>query len=433
MSKVAAAGGTVFRSLRIRNYRLYFVGQIVSLTGTWMQTVALGWLVYQITGSPTQIGTVTAVQFVPVLFGSMYGGLLADRFDKRRLLLCTQVAFTVQASALAILALTGTATLPALYVISLVLGAITTIDNPVRQAFVTEMVGREELTNADGLNSAIFNSARIVGPAIAGILIELIGTTACFVINAVSFFAVIAGLLAMRPDELFRSPTTPRAKGQLKDGLRYAWHEPTLRLTLSMLAVIGTMAMNFLVVLPVLAKEVFHGNAGTYGFMTAVMGVGSLGGSLIAASRRTVSRRLLAVAATAFGITMLLDAVAMNLGVELVFLAFTGMATITFMSTANATVQLTSRPEMRGRVMSIYMLLFLGSTPIGSLIMGWISGHAGPRWSLAVGGISCLIAATFAIGMGVRRTRHELAAVETGVPTALQREPVAVGSKDEVG
>jgi len=249
----------------------------------------------------------------------------------------------------------------------------------------------------------------------------------------VSFFAVIAALLAMRPDELFRAPTAPRRKGQLKEGLRYAWNEPTLRLTLSMLAVIGTMAMNFLVVLPVLAKEVFHGNAGTYGFMTAVMGVGSLGGSLIAASRRTVNRRLLAGAATAFGVTMLLDAVAMNLGVELVFLAFTGMATITFMSTANATVQLTSRPEMRGRVMSIYMLLFLGSTPIGSLIMGWISANFGPRWSLAVGGISCLIAATFAIGMGVRRTRHELAAVETGIQTALQREPVAVGSKDEVG
>src|SRR3954447_1571845 len=229
-----AAGATIFRSLHIRNYRLYFIGQIVSLTGTWMQTVALGWLVYDITGSPTQIGTVTAVQFVPVLFGSMYGGLLADRFDKRKLMLCTQVAFTVQATALAALAVTHTATLPALYVISFVLGAITTVDNPVRQAFVTEMVGRDELTNAVGLNSATFNSARIVGPAIAGMLIEGVGTTVCFVINAVSFAAVIAGLLAMRPDELFRSPPTPRAKGQLREGLRYAWHEPTLRLTLSM-------------------------------------------------------------------------------------------------------------------------------------------------------------------------------------------------------
>jgi MFS family permease len=420
---VRAAGATIFRSLRIRNYRLYFLGQIVSLTGTWMQTVALGWLVYEITGSPTQIGTVTAVQFIPVLLGSIHGGLLADRFDKRKLMICTQVAFTVQSAALTVLALTGTATLPWLYVISFVLGAITTVDNPARQAFVSEMVGRDELTNAVGLNSAIFNSARIIGPAIAGVLITLIGTTACFLINTLSFFAVIAALVAMRPDELFRSPPPARAKGQLKAGLLYAWRQPTIRLTLSMMAVIGTLAMNFLVVMPVLAKQVFHGNAGTYGFMTAVMGVGSLGGSLLAASRRNVSVRLLVVGATGFGVTMLLAAIAPTLALELVALAGTGIATMTFLATANATVQLTSVPEMRGRVMSIYMLLFLGTTPIGSPIMGWISARFGARWSLVVGGVSCFVAASFAVvSLLSHRARAEPPAVGFGNRHPLQRE-----------
>ena len=401
-----------FRSLSIRNYRLFFMGQLVSLVGSWMQTVAIGWLVLTITNSATQVGLITAVQFVPTLLGSMHGGLLADRIDKRRILLWTQTALAVQAAALAVLALTGHASLPVLYALAIVQGCIITIDNPTRQAFVSEMVGPDELTNAVGLNSAMFNTARIVGPALGGVLITAVGTSTCFVINAVSFLAVIAGLLAMRPAELHRPEPAERAKGQLREGLRYAWQEPTLRMVFLMIAVMGTLAMNFMVVLPVVAKQVFHGHADTYGYMSAAMGLGSLIGALVAAARAKPSVRLLASASVAFGVTMLLDAVAGSLALEMVALFLTGITSITFMASANATLQLTSRPEMRGRVMAIYMLLFLGSTPIGGPLIGWIGQQWSARWSLAVGGISCLVAALFAVPVLARGWR------------ARQRQPV---------
>ena len=416
MTRFSAAMSTTFRSLRVRNFRVFFVGQLISLIGTWMQLVALGWLVYTITGSATQIGAITAAQFVPTLLGSIHGGLLADRFDKRRILIGTQIAFTIQATVLAVLAMSGLATLPALYVLALVQGIITTIDNPARQVFATEMVGHEELTNAVGLNSAMFNTARVLGPAIGGVLIEVVGTTTCFVLNAVSFLAVIAGLLAMRPEELFRTEPAKRAKGQLREGMRYAWDEPLLRRVLVMMAIIGTLAMNFQVVLPVVAKAVFHGNAGTYGFLSAIMGIGSLVGALLAASRKRVSVRLLAVAAVCFGISMALDAVAVTLGMEMVALALTGAAQITFMAIANVTIQLTSRADMRGRVMSIYMLLFLGSTPIGGPIMGWVCAHWGARWSLAIGAIACVVGAATILPLIVagRRVRLQPGLLATG-------------------
>jgi MFS family permease len=386
-----------FRALHNRNYRFFFIGQLVSLVGTWMQTTALGWLVYEITHSPAQIGLITAVQFVPVLIGSVHGGLLADRFDKRKILIGTQTLFTIQALVLTVVALAHVATLPVLYALAIVQGAITTVDNPTRQAFVPEMVGQEELTNAIGLNSAMFNMARVLGPAVGGILIDAVGTTTCFALNTVSFLAVIGGLFAMRPADFFGVTRVGREKGAVRSGLRYAWEDPTLRLVLGMILVIGTFAMNFQVVLPVVAKAVFHGNAGTYGFLSAVMGVGSLGGALVAASRARPTLRLLAVSASAFGVAMLFDAVAPSLGLEMAALALTGVTSITFMATANATLQLTSRPEMRGRVMAIYMLFFLGSTPIGGPIVGWIGGEWSARWSLAVGGISCLVAAAWTV------------------------------------
>ena len=397
MTRVRATAGSTFRALHNRNYRLFFFGQMASLIGTWMQTVALGWLVYEMTKSPTQIGLITAVQFVPTLLGSIHGGLIADRFDKRSILVGTQVAFAVQAGVLTGLAVAHATSLGVLYALAIVQGCISTIDNPTRQAFVAEMVGMDELTNAVGLNSAMFNMARILGPAIGGVLIDWVGTTTCFAINTVSFVAVIGGLLAMRPTELYAVPRASRDKGALRAGLRYAWEEPTLRLVLGMILVIGTLAMNFQVVLPVVAKAVFHGTAGTYGFLSAVMGLGSLGGALVAASRARPTPRLLAASAAAFGVAMLLDAVAPTLGFELAALALTGATSITFMATANATLQLTSRPEMRGRVMAIYMLFFLGSTPIGGPIVGWIGQEWSARWSLAVGGVACLVAALWTV------------------------------------
>jgi len=424
------AAGATFRSLHIRNYRLFFFGQMVSLVGSWMQTVAIGWLVYTITGSPTQIGVVIAVQFIPTLFGSIPGGLIADRFDKRKVLIGTQTALALQAAVLTAVAISGAATLPVLYVLAFVQGSITTLDNPTRQSFVTEMVGRDELANAVGLNSAMFNTARILGPALGGLLIQLVGTTTCFALNAVSFLAVIGGLVAMRPSELYRGAPAPRAKGQLRAGLRYAWDEPTIRMVLAMIAVIGTLAMNFQVILPVMAKQVFQGNAGTYGLLSATIGIGSLLGALVAASRARPTVRLLTGSSLAFGVAMLLDAVAPSLGVELAALALTGAASITFMSTANATLQLASRAEMRGRVMAIYMLLFLGSTPIGGPLAGWIGERWSARWSLAVGGVACAVAAAGALPV-LRRERDRPAGVVRVAPgddaeTEGVGEPAAV-------
>jgi MFS family permease len=397
LTRIRSTAATTFKALHNRNYRLFFFGQMVSLIGTWMQTVALGWLVYVITKSPTQIGLITAVQFVPTLLGSIHGGLIADRFDKRKILIGTQAALAVQAGALTAVAIAHVATLPVLYALAIIQGAITTLDNPTRQAFVSEMVGRDELTNAVGLNSAMFNVARVLGPAIGGVLIDAVGTTTCFALNTVSFVAVIGGLVAMRPAEFFRGAPLRRERGALRAGLRYAWEEPTLRLVLGMILVIGTLAMNFQVVLPVVAKAVFHGTAGTYGFLSAVMGIGSLLGALVAASRAQPTLRLLALSAAFFGIAMLADAVAPTLPLEMVALGLTGATSITFMATANATLQLTSRPEMRGRVMAIYMLFFLGSTPIGGPVVGWIGEHWSARWSLAIGGVSCLVAALWTI------------------------------------
>jgi MFS family permease len=407
MTRVRAAASGTFRSLHNRNYRLFFGGQLVSLVGTWMQTVALAWLVLKITHSPAQVGLIVAVQFVPTLLFGIHGGLVADRFDKRRVLLTTQALFLVQAVALSAVAVAGVATLPVLYGLALVLGAITAVDNPARQAFVAEMVPSEDVPNAVGLNSAMFNTARIVGPAIGGILIVLVGTTTCFMVNAVSFVAVIAVLVAMRPAEFFRGVPVPRQKGALREGLRYTWEEPSLRLVMLMVALIGTLAMNFSVLLPVLAKQVFDGSAATFGMLSAVIGVGSLFGALAVASRGTPTVRVLSGAAAVFGVAMLLDAVAPTLGFEVPFLVLTGAASVAFFATANAMLQLKSRPELRGRVLAIYLFLFLGSTPIGGPVVGWISGQWSARWGLAVGGVACLVAAVLAVP-GVREARVHL-------------------------
>jgi MFS family permease len=421
VTRVRAAASGTFRALHNRNYRLFFVGQLISTVGTWMQTVALAWLVLKITNSPAQVGFIVAVQFVPTFIGGMHGGLIADRFDKRKILLVTQVLFTVQAIALSAFALAHAATLPVLYALAFAQGVITTIDNPARQAFVAEMVPAEEVPNAVGLNSAMFNTARILGPAIGGLLIDLVGTTTCFMINAVSFVAVIAGLAAMRPQEFFRGAPAPRQKGALREGLRYTWNDPTLRLVMIMVALIGTLAMNFSVVLPVLTKQVFHGTAGTFGVLSAVLGVGSLVGALAVASRRAPTMRLLTVAAAGFGVAMVFDAIAPAIGLEVPALILTGTFSVAFFATANATLQLTSRPELRGRVLAIYVFLFLGSTPIGGPIVGWISGAWSARWGLAVGAIACLAAALAA--PAVRDLRLPKRAPEARREPALASQP----------
>jgi MFS family permease len=412
--------GNTFGSLRIPNYRLYFFGQVVSVSGSWMQRVAQSWLVLHLTGSGLALGIVAALQFLPVLVLGAWGGLFADRTDKRRLLMLTQALMGGLALVLGTVTLTGHVQLWMVYVLAFALGLVTCVDNPSRQSFVMEMVGREQVTNAVSLNSAVFTSARIVGPAIAGVLITLVGTGWCFIVNAASFAAVVLALLAMDVSRLQRAQAAPRSRGQIMEGLRFVWSRPDLRLPLLLLSVVGTLALNFTVILPLLAKDTFHGNAGTYGLLFSVLGLGSLTGALFTAGRREPSPKLMLGSLLVFGVLMLACAAAPTLPIELVTLVAMGVAALTFQTTSNAMVQLRSEPALRGRVMAIYSVLFLGTTPIGAPFVGWIAQQFGPRAGFALGGASMLVAGLIAVWI-VRR-RH----IFTPVPRAVG-EPVAAG------
>jgi MFS family permease len=400
---VRATAARTFRSLGVRNYRLFFFGQLVSVTGTWMQTVAQSWLVLNLTGSGVDLGLTVALQFLPMLLFGMWGGLLADRLDKRRLLVATQAAGGILAVALWALVATGTVELWMVYVFAFLLGVVTMVDMPTRQAFVVEMVGPDEVPNAVGLNSAMFNTGRILGPAAAGLVIAWFGVAPAFLANGLSYIAVIAGLLAMRSEELFKGVRPARRPGEVRAGLRYVWHEPTLRSTLFLVAVLGTFGFNFVVVLPLLARYTFHGGAGLYSVFTSVMSVGSLAGALVAASRAGPSRALLLGAGTAFGVLMLATAAAPDDLTASLLLVGVGLAVMLFLATANTTLQLSSDPAMRGRVMALYGLLFLGSTPVGGPLLGWISQRWGPRAGLALGGAFTLVAAAGVSGVRARR------------------------------
>ena len=408
--------GRTFQSLRIRNYRLFFIGQFVSVTGTWMQTVAQGWLVLRLSGSSgVALGTVVALQFLPMLVLGPWGGVVADRFDKRRTLVGAQAWMALAAATLAVLDLTGVVQLWHVYLLSSLTGLGNVVDVPTRQAFVTELVGSDDLPNAVGLNSAMFNGARVFGPAMAGPLIALFSTGVCFAVNAFSFVAVIGALCCLRTDDLFRSQLgVGRAKGQVLAGIRYVRSEPVLRTTLILVAIVGTFAMNFQVLLPLMAKRVFGGDAGTYGLITAFMGGGAMVGALVTASSGKPSQRRLIGASLAFGVTMLVGSVAPTLLTETAVLVLVGAASITFLATANTTVQLASAPEMRGRVMALYALVFLGSTPFGGPVMGWLAQHAGTRFAMGVGASSCFVAA----GLGAWLLRRvQVAALSDGPST----------------
>ncbi|MDQ1396897.1 MAG: hypothetical protein QOG64_2156, partial [Acidimicrobiaceae bacterium] len=371
MTRLKLSTSRTFSSLTVRNYRLYFKGQFVSMTGTWMQSLAQGWLVLRLThNNASALGLVVALQFLPMLFMGAWGGVLADRFDKRRILILTQTFMAVIAAGLAAVTIGGVVTLWMVYLASLLTGFATAFDNPARQAFVSEMVGPEALPNAVGLNSAMFNAARIFGPALGGLLISVVDIGPCFAYNALSYSAMIVALAMMRPDELLRSTPLVRKKGQIKDGFRYAWRTPELRTPLIVIAVVGTLALNFTVVLPVYAKVTFHGGAGTFGVLTSLMGLGSMVGALFTANRKPTPL-LVAGSCVAFGALMTLAAVAPILAVAGAVLLVMGIASMTFMAVTNTTLQLASDPNMRGRVMALYGILFLGSTPIGGPVVGW--------------------------------------------------------------
>lgn len=407
----------MFRSLRTRNYRLWFFGQTVSQSGTWMQSVAQGWLVVKLTGNAFDLGITAALQFAPVLLFGAFGGLVADRFDKRKVLLVTQTAFTVQATVLWALVASGSVRLWMVWTLASVYGFINVIDNPSRQSFAVEMVGSDALANAVGLNSVIVNSSRIVGPALAGILIATAGMSWAFLVNAISFAAVIGALYAMRPSELHRRPPVARAKGQIRAGWRYAWRAWELRVPLLMMAVIGTLAYNFSVVLPLYAHDVFQRGGGTYGALTTAMGIGALAGALAIASRRRPSYQLLVGVTLAFGVLILAVAAAPTLPLTLLLLVPMGAASVMFIATANSLLQLNSSGAMRGRVMALWAMVFLGSTPIGAPLIGFLAGRYGARFALGLGGVATLLSAIWA-GFALRRIRDTRAAtVGDGVAT----------------
>jgi MFS family permease len=396
VSLAEAVTRRMFRSLRVRNYRLFFFGQLVSLTGTWMQQVGQDWLVLRLTDRALPLGITLALQFAPMLVLGAWAGVVADRLDKRRLLLATQAAMASLALVLGVLTATGAIRLWMVYVLALLLGCATAFDMPTRQAFVSEMVGPDRVTNAIGLNSAVFNSARVVGPAVAGVLIAAVGIAPAFLINAASYLAVIAGLLAMDPARLHRLPPVDRAEGQVRAGLRYVWANPVLRSTIALVAVVGALGLNYRVALPLLARFTFGGDASAYGALASIMAAGAVVGSLAAARRGRPSRTLLLGSVAVFGALSFAAAAAPTLLAEAVVLAPLGVASMTFLATANSTLQLASSSEMRGRVMALYGLVFLGSTPLGGLLGGWMAGQFGPRSILLLSGVSSLAAAGLA-------------------------------------
>jgi len=427
MNLIKALTSRTFSSLNIRNYRLYFFSQIVSMSGTWMQLVAQGWLVLKLTDSGVALGTNAALQFLPLLLFGAWGGVVADRLDKRRGLIFTQAVAALLAIVLGVLTLTGVVQLWMVYLLSFLLGLVTVVDMPTRQAFVVEMVGPKDLSNAIGLNGAIFTSARVVGPAIAGLLIKVAGIAPAFIINGASYLAVIAALVAMRPDELIRKAPVAKARGQLREGLRYVWRTHDLKFTLLMMALVGTFAFNFQVLLPVLAKHDFGGDAGTYGLMGSVLGVGAVIGALFAAARNRPTRRLILGSSLATGAFLVAAAASPNLPTVLVSLGFVGAASIIFIATANATLQLNCSDAMRGRVMALYTVVFLGSTPIGGPLIGWIAERFGARTGLLVGGAAAFAAVALGAGMRLRARRRtiDLSFEETGPISTLQGERVS--------
>jgi len=404
MTRVRRAGRTTFAALSIPNYRRYYAGQSISLAGTWMQMTAQSWLVYTLSHSATVLGVIVAVQTLPVLLLGPYGGVVADRVDKRKLTIALQSAMGVQALILGLLTVTGAVQVWEIGVLAAMLGINNAFENPARQSFMMELVGPEHLRNAVSLNSVLVNVARSIGPAIGGVLIDTVGTGECFLINAASFIAVIYSLTSM--DTTAISPTAParRARGQLREGLRYVRSTPGLLVPLAMMALAGCLTYEFQVSLPVMAKSGLHGGAAAFGFMTASMGIGAVFGGLFVAARGRTGLRPLVLAASVFTIGMTFATVAPNLALELVALALVGVANISFMATGNSTLQLTADPEMRGRVMSLWFVAFQGSTPIGGPIVGAAMGLFGARAGLGLGAVTIGIVALGGL-IAVRRVR----------------------------
>jgi MFS family permease len=412
---VSAGVRRTFHSLSVPNYRRYFAGQVVSISGNWMQIVAEMWLIVQLTGSGVSVGVTAALQFLPMLLFGAWGGLLADRVPKLRLLQYTQALMALPA--LALWGLTATGDIAPWMVFALVLarGSVLAIDNPARQAFVMELVGPDRIVNAVALNSVVVHTSRIAGPALAGTVIALLGVGPCFALNALSFVAMLIALRRMDRSQLQIAPSAERAPGDVRLALRHVQSTPALWIPLGAMVLVGTLSFNFQVLMPLLAHSTWHGTATTYAAMTMAMGVGSVSGALTTGLLGRVSPRMIVGAATAFGVFELLAAAAPSLPLQILALVPLGAVSVTFAAGVNSSLQLAASPVMRGRVMSLYSVVFLGSTPIGAPLVGWLAEVASPRAGLALGGAAALVAAAGARvayarwGEGILRTSSRVA------------------------
>lgn len=386
-----------FTSFEVRNYRLYYIGQIISTSGTFMQSIAQAWLVLEISNSGTALGIVSALQYIPILLFGTLGGVIADRFNKRTVLYFTQSAAGILALALGILVATNIVTLWMVYVLAFCLGWVNVFDNPTRQTFVVEMVGEEKLRNAVTLYSTLVNLSRVIGPAIAAGLIAFVGLAPCFILNGLSYAAVVGMLARMRPQELYLNPPLAKTKGQLQEGIKYVLSMPILRDVLLMMAMVGMLTYEFQVSLPLVAQFTFHGGASSYAFLTGAFGVGAVVGGIAVAGQRKNSPYLLVIAGLLFGVTILGAAFMPTLVLSGMALVLAGVSSIYFTSLGNTILQLTSSPQMRGRVMSFWSIAFLGSTTIGGPLVGWFASTFGARWGLALGGFAALAAGLLGI------------------------------------
>lgn len=382
-----------FASLAEPNFRSYFAGQAISMVGTWMQMIAQAWLILELTGSALWVGLVVAAQTVPMLLLGPYGGLVADRADKRHLLVVLQLVMGVLAALLAVLTVTDWVQVWHVIALAAALGSADAFEKPARQSFLVEIVGPESVRNAVSLNSVMVNVARVVGPAIAGLIIAAGGLGLCFAINAVSFAPVALLLARMDPARLRPVPPQPRERGQVRAGLAYVRGEPALWVPLAMMAIMGCLTYEFQVTLSYLAKAEFAGDSRTFGFMTAAMGLGAVLGGLYTAARGRTGVGTLVVSSVLFGALILATAMAPTVEVALLLLVPVGAASVSLMARGNATLQLAADPAMRGRVMALWLVAFLGTTPIGGPIAGWVSSTFGARWGLVLGAVACFAAA----------------------------------------
>jgi MFS family permease len=417
VTRVRGAARETFASLRHRNFRLFFSGQLVSQVGNWLTLVAQTLLVLSLTDSGVALGMLAAAQFGPILVLGPWAGLVADRSDKRRLLLIVQTLAMFQSFALAALAFTGSPPVGSIYAVALLGGVCMAFDNPARRSFVVEMVPEDEINNAVSLNSALMTSSRVVGPALAGLLVSTVGYGWAFLGDGVSYLAVIAGLWLMRSEELRRAPVTPKARGQIREGLRYVRSEPELFVPLAMLALVGTLSYNFQTVFPLFVTRDLGGSDAVFTALFSVVSVGSLVGALVTARRADAGVRRVGLASIGYGVTMGVMALAPNVGVALVVGLVLGLASITFIVSSTAIVQIRSAPEMRGRVLALQAMLFLGSTPVGGPIVGWVADHFGARYSVGLGAVAALLAGFWGLAV-VRRDVDRADEVEVVDPTA---------------